>query len=41
MVCDLQGCFDRELGFELTDPCMLSKVGRSEERSGRSRRPSE
>ena len=38
MVCDLQGCFDRERGFELTDPCMLSKVGRSESGYGRTDR---
>ncbi len=37
MVCDLQGCFDRER-FELTDPCMLSKVGRSESGYGRTDR---
>ena len=38
MVCDLQGCFDRERGFELTDPCMLSKVGREESGYGRTDR---
>jgi len=35
MVCDLQGCFDRERGFELNDPCMLSKVGREASGYGR------
>ena len=38
MVCDLQGCFSPEGGFELTDPCMLSKVGRSESGYGRTDR---